>query len=427
MASSLNSDNGVVSGSAGVKTTADTSGVLALQSNGSTGLTLDTSLNVGIGTTSPTTKLDVNGTITALSVTSANTFGFKNRLINGNMVIDQRNAGALITLTTTASYPVDRWAAFEESDGVMTAQRVADAPAGFLNSIKFTTTTADPSLTGAERVYALQGIEGLNMIDLAWGTASAKTVTVSFWVKSSLTGTFGGSLRGNLNYPFSYTISSANTWEQKSVTIAGPTTGTWPTDTSLFVYVTFGMGIGPSLSGGGGAWTASNFIAPSGAVAVISTLNATFQVTGVQFEVGSTATSFDVRDYGRELILCQRYCTTINDATTSGYIQGYGGGCRGVTYIGVTIPLPTVMRSTPSLSNVGGTVRLTVGGTAVDSASSSMTIGGVTPTIGYSANSGNLALTYIGGPVTGLSGITNNVCVTFFTNGDGKLFAFSEI
>ena len=267
MASNINADNGVVSGSAGLKTSADSSGVLALQTNGTTAVTIDTSQNATF----------------ANSANLPNTFGFKNRIINGDMRIDQRNTGAAVTMTTTGVFPVDRWQCYEESDGVMTAQQVSDAPAGFLNSIKFTTTTADGSITGAERVYAIQVIEANNIIDLAWGTASAKTVTVSFWVKSSLTGTFGGSLRGTLNYPFSYTIISANTWEQKSVTIAGPTTGTWPTNNTGGITLAFAMGIGPVLSGGGGAWTTSNFIAPLGAVAVISTLNATFQVTGVQF------------------------------------------------------------------------------------------------------------------------------------------------
>ena len=322
--------------SGGLISTADTSGILQLQTAGTTAVTVDASQNVTF----------------ANSASLPNTFGFKNRIINGAMVIDQRNAGALITLTTTASYPVDRWASFEESDGVMTAQQVSDAPAGFLKSIRFTTTTADPSVTGAERVYSLQTIEGLNMIDLAWGTASAKTVTVSFWVKSSLTGTFGGSLRGNLNYPFSYTISSASTWEQKSITIAGPTTGTWPTDNTGFISVAFGMGIGPSLSGGGGAWTASNFIAPSGAVAVISTLNATFQVTGVQFEVGSTATSFDVRDFGRELILCQRYYQQ-NTVPTAGLYGNTMGQVYAGTNVQSGLQLSTPMRSTPSASIIG--------------------------------------------------------------------------
>ena len=324
MASNINADNGVVSGSAGLKTSADSSGVLALQTNGTTAVTIDTSQNATF----------------ANSANLPNTFGFKNRIINGDMRIDQRNAGAAVTMTTTGVFPVDRWQCYEESDGVMTAQQVSDAPAGFLNSIKFTTTTADGSITGAERVYAIQVIEANNIIDLAWGTASAKTVTVSFWVKSSLTGTFGGSLRGTLNYPFSYTIISANTWEQKSVTIAGPTTGTWPTNNTGGITLAFAMGIGPVLSGGGGAWTTSNFIAPLGAVAVISTLNATFQVTGVQFEVGSTATSFDVRPYGTELQLCQRYF--VSDTF---YAQGYM--TSGNDY-SIMIQHPVTMRAGPT-------------------------------------------------------------------------------
>jgi hypothetical protein len=307
-----------------------------------------------------TASININGTVGATtpatgaftSVNTPNTFGFKNRIINGDMRIDQRNSGSSITLTTSASYPVDRWAAFEESDGVMTAQRVADAPTGFLNSIKFTTTTADSSITGAERVYTLHGIEAQNMVDLAWGTASAKAVTVSFWVKSSLTGTFGGSLRGNLNYPFSYTISSANTWEQKTINIAGPTTGTWPTDNSLFVYVTFGMGIGPSLSGGGGAWTASNFIAPSGAVAVIGTLNATFQVTGVQLEKGDIATSFDVRPYGTELALCQRYFQMVGTGTGK---EIAFGAYWGTAEFDCFATFQTSMRTAPTIYQVTGT------------------------------------------------------------------------
>ena len=279
------------------------------------------------------------------------TVGFRNRIINGAMMIDQRNAGAAITLTTTASYPVDRWAAFEESDGVMTAQQVSDAPAGFLKSIKFTTTTPDSSITGAERVYAVQTIEANNIIDLAWGTTNAQPVTVSFWVKSSLTGTFGGSLRGTLNYPYTYTINTANTWEYKTITIGGPTTGSWPTDNSGGITVCFGMGVGPALSGGGGAWTSSNFIVPLNCINVISTNGANLYVTGVQLEKGNIATSFDVRPYGTELALCQRYCFVIRgDQAMSGInTNSLGMGIwNGSTGGAVNTPMPVSLRTAPT-------------------------------------------------------------------------------
>lgn len=312
---------------------------------------------IGTSTDDGVSKLQVQGIIKASdSVNTPNTFGFKNRIINGDMRFDQRNAGASITLTTTATYPVDRWAAFEESDGVMTAQQVTDAPVGFLKSLKFTTTTADGSITGAERVYTLQNIEANNIVDLAWGTASAKAVTVSFWVKSSLTGTFGAALRGTLHYPFSYTISAANTWEQKSITIPGPTSGSWPTDNSGGIGILFGMGVGPGLSGGGNAWTATNYLVPSGAVAVISTLNATFQVTGVQFEAGSAATSFDVRPYTTELQLCQRYFAMSYDiGTTVGSVSASQQVICAIANTSGTVQttnifLPVNMRTTPTIT-----------------------------------------------------------------------------
>lgn len=419
MASNINADNGVVSGSAGLKTSADSSGVLALQTNGTTAVTVDTSQNVTF----------------ANSASLPNTFGFKNRLINGAMVIDQRNAGATLLAMANNTNLIDRYR-FTGSASVASKLNFAQnlnsvtGPTGFPFYSGFQTASAY-TVTGSDIAVMEQIIEGYNIQDLAWGTSDAKPITISFWVRSSLTGTFGGCLKNagySTSYPFTYTISTANTWTYVSINITAPTTGTWNTTNGQGIRVMIGLGVGATSSGtASNSWISGDYYSATGAVSILGTASATFYITGFQVEKGTQATSFDVRSYTNELQLCQRYCTTINDATTSGYIQGYGGGCRGVTYIGVTIPLPTAMRATPSLSNVGGTVRLTVGNSAVDSASSSMTIGGVTPTIGYSANSGNLALTYIGGPVTGLSGITNNVCVTFFTNGDGKLFAFSEL
>ena len=238
----------------------------------------------------------------------AGSMGFRNRIINGAMQIDQRNAGAAVT--ASGAFPVDRFQVFNTTDGAYSAQQDTSAPAGFINSIKFTTTTADGTLTTTQTASVSHRIEGLNVADLGWGTVNAKTVTLSFWVRSSLTGTFGGALRNSANnrsYPFSYTISAADTWEQKSVTITGDTTGTWLTTNGIGIRVSFGLGVGPDRSGTAGAWAASNFDSVTGATSVIGTLNATFFLTGVQLEVGSVASEFERRPYGTELALCQRY------------------------------------------------------------------------------------------------------------------------
>jgi hypothetical protein len=250
-------------------------------------------------------------TAAKLSPDAENISVFRNRIINGAMVIDQRNAGASVTISNSSKdYTLDRWAAFETTDGVITVQQVSDAPAGFINSAKITTTTADGTLTADQRCQFTQDIEGLNVADLGWGTANAKTVTLSFWVKSSLTGTFGGSVANsaaNRSYVFTYSISAANTWEQKSVTIAGDTTGTWLTTNSIGIRLYFGLGVGTDFQGTAGSWAGSFGIATSGSTSVIGTLSATWQITGVQLEVGTQATSFEYRQYQQELALCYRY------------------------------------------------------------------------------------------------------------------------
>jgi hypothetical protein len=236
------------------------------------------------------------------------TFGFRNRIFNGDMRIDQRNAGAAVT--ASGSFPVDRFGVTHTTDGAFSAQQDSSAPAGFVNSVKITTTTADGTLAATQTLNYRQAIEGTNVSDLAWGTANAKTVTLSFWVRSSLTGTFGGSLRNSAvdrSYPFSYSISVADTWEYKSVTIAGDISGTWLTTNGVGVYITFGLGSGSDRSGTAGAWASGNSVQSTGSVSVIGTLNATWYITGVQLEVGSVATPFERRPYGTELALCQRY------------------------------------------------------------------------------------------------------------------------
>jgi len=247
---------------------------------------------------------------TSLQGAAASPYVLKNRIINGAMVIDQRNAGAAVTLTASAPYTVDRWLGLEDTDGGMTAQQDSSAPTGFNNSLKFTTTSADSSLSAAQTCRMQQHIEGYNIADLGWGTANAKTVTLSFWVRSSLTGTFAGGLRNydaTRGYPFNYTISVANTWELKTVTIAGDTTGTWNTTNSGGIAVIFDLGSGSNYQSTVNTWAAGNYFSTSGATSVIGTNGATFYITGVQLEVGSTATPFERRLYGQEFINCQRY------------------------------------------------------------------------------------------------------------------------
>mgnify|MGYP007100055126 CR=1 FL=1 len=250
----------------------------------------------------------------------------KNRIINGAMMIDQRNAGASVT-PVNAEYTLDRWQFSTLAAGKATIQRSTVTPSGFVNSLLATSTSAY-TIGASEFVSFRQFIEGLNISDLAWGTANAKTVTLSFWVRSSLTGTFGGALSNSAadrSYPFSYTISAANTWEQKSITIAGDTSGTWLTTNGIGIAVRFSLGAGSTYSATAGVWAAGTFVSATGATSVVGTNGATFYITGVQLEVGSTATSFDYRPYTTELQLCQRYYElTDYEIVASGvYAAGY--------------------------------------------------------------------------------------------------------
>jgi len=238
-------------------------------------------------------------------------FGFKNRIINGAMVIDQRNAGA--SVTPNGTYTLDRWYGDNSQTGKFTVQQNAGAvtpPAGFINYLGVTSSSPGYSLLTTDEFRIGQQIEGLNVADLAWGTASAATVTLTFWVRSSLTGAFGGALGNSANnrsYPFTYTISVANTWEQKTVTIAGDTSGTWLTTNGKGINVQFSLGCGSTYSGTANIWAGAFYIQPTGSTSVVSTSGATFYITGVQLEKAPQATAFDYRSHGTELALCQRY------------------------------------------------------------------------------------------------------------------------
>jgi len=299
-----------------------------------------------------------------LSPTNGQFYSMKNRIINGAMVIDQRNAGASVTPANGSyTYTLDRWSAFATQTAKFTVQQNAASvtpPSGFPYYLGMTVAASANVTVGASDVFVMrQAIEGLNMTDLGWGSAGAATVTMSFWVRSSLTGTFGGSLSSNttsLSYPFTYTINSANTWEQKNITIAGPTTGgtsAFPTNNGIGVRVFFSIGVGSSGLGTAGAWASGDYFSATGATNLIATNSATFYITGVQLEKGSTATSFDYRPYGTELALCQRYYYRFK-ASDGGSMFGSGLTYSGTQAIGIT-KFPVTMRTNPTALEQSGT------------------------------------------------------------------------
>lgn len=275
--------------------------------------------------------------------------GFKNRIINGDMRIDQRNAGAS---GTAVVYTVDRWFYNGSQASKGTWQQNAGSvapPSGFKNYLGFTSSSA--YAVGATDYFGFyQSIEGFNVADLGWGAAGSKSVTLSFQVYSSLTGTFGGSINNSgysRSYPFTYTISSANTWTTISVTIPGDTAGTWLTNNGIGMTVNFSLGTGSTYSGTSGSWSGSLYLSATGATSVVGTNGATFYITGVQLEKGSVATPFEFRSIGQELALCQRYYEVGQTVDSSGqfwcgYSPGANANYQSVRYMVIKRTTPTV-------------------------------------------------------------------------------------
>lgn len=269
---------------------------------------------------------------------------FKNRIINGDMRIDQRSNGALVSgIAAGANLLPDRFTTYAGGVNSYSLQQVTDAPVGFVNSLKLTVTAA-ATLSAAQFAFTRQIIEGINIADFAWGSASATSVTVSFWVKSSLTGLFAIALINSAedrSYPATYNINSVNTWEYKTILVPGDTTGIWLTNNSNGIRLAFDHGAGSNFNGTANTWQSGWKQRTSGCVSLSQTLGATFQLTGLQLEKGSTATSFDYRDYGRELIMCQRYyqAALIPSQSLGVYLT------PAARFVLSTISLPVVMRT----------------------------------------------------------------------------------
>jgi hypothetical protein len=333
---------------AGLTLTSPTLTTPALGTPASGVLTNTTGLPLSTGVTG--TLPEANGG----TGTNTGYYGFKNRIINGAMVIDQRNAGGTFG-TSINAYTLDRWAVYTSVTGKLNGSQNYNSvtpPVGFINYLGVQSQSAY-SVAAGDYFLIQQSIEGLNIADLAWGSASAKSVTLSFWVYSSLTGTFGGTLQNNAtnySYPFTYTISSANTWTQISLTIAGPTAGTWLTSNGNGIIVRFGLGVGSTFSGTANTWASANYFSATGATSVVGTNTATFYITGVQLEKGSTATSFDYRPYGTELALCQRYFEVVS-------MNGLGGSSS-TTSVGFGCSYKVPKRTAPTVVNTSSDVSL---------------------------------------------------------------------
>jgi hypothetical protein len=293
----------------------------------------------------------------SIQTAAASPFGLKNRIINGDMRIAQRGTSAISVSTdpTPRNYPVDRFFCSASGGGVYSTQQSSTVPTGFNNSIINTVTTADSSIAAGDVYYMAQAIEGFNLSDLAWGTADAQTVTLSFWVRSSITGTFSGSIRNsaaNRAYVFTYTINAANTWEKETITIAGDTFGTWETTTSAGAFIAWDLGSGTNFNGTASSWTAGNYLRASSATNWIATNGATFYITGVQLEVGSTATPFERRLYNQELANCQRYYWNMGTGNQKMIGMGAAYTTGSVSFY---VQFPVTMRAAPTLIQTTGT------------------------------------------------------------------------
>jgi len=365
---------------------ADTTGALVIQ----TGATPTTAVTIGSdqsvtfagavslsGNQATTGNLTVNGNTTlgdantdTILMTAAPSIGgaglgmgmgFRNRIINGAMVIDQRNAGASVTPTADATYTLDRWKIRNGGGaGRFSVVQSSTSAANFPTSALLTvTTTSAPS--GTEFYGFAQDVEGYNMADFGWGTANAQSVAVSFQVRSSLTGTYCISLRSSTadrSYVAEFTINSANTFETKTITIPAITTGTWLSTNGAGLLFVVCLGSGSTREGTAGSWQSSNIVATSNQVDWINTSGATFYITGVQLEKGSTATSFDYRPYGTELALCQRYCfrAVVYDL----------GRAQDTTYTySPVVRLPVTMRAAASYTASSGTFTVNSGSAGV--------------------------------------------------------------
>ena len=358
--------------------------------------------------------------------------GTRNRIINGGMVIDQRNAGAAVTPSGGSTYSVDRWQGQATIDtSKFSIQQSTIVPGGFINSVKITSLTAYSSPTTDSIQSFKQMIELGNIADNGWGTSSAKPMTLSFWIRSSVTGTFSGAVTKYSNgtvertFVFTYTISSADTWEYKNIIISADTNSSYVYPSTLNgegVQVRFDLGGSATRkSSTVGEWVTGNYFGATTASNFLATNGATMYITGVQLEAGDTATPFEHRSYGQELALCQRYYEKSYQQSVAPGASGQGN-TGVVLYIGTgnsvsngdKLPMVTFMvvkRTAPTIliwSPAGTSNRL------ANMAGSDLAAGSATPNV--SSDKNFFAYQNSGGSVSGTSG-----CVEFHYTASAEL------
>ena len=298
----------------------------------------------GVGATAA--AITVNNSDGTCTANITNNLSNRNLIINGSQIIDQRNSGSAVTVSNASlTHVTDRFSLYEDTDGVISAQQSTTSPDGFTKSLKVDCTTVDTSLASSQRLVCEHRIEGNNIAHLGFGSSAAKTITLSFYVKSNLTGTFGGSIKNSASnrvYIFSYSISSANTWERKTITIAGDTSGTWLTTNGTGININWGLALGSDWVGSAGSWGTSDKHGVTGQLNLLSSTDNEWLITGVQLEVGSFSSDFEFKSFGQELALSQRYFCKM---------KAYAGASNGWI-----IQYPVTMRAAPSATVNSGTI-----------------------------------------------------------------------
>jgi hypothetical protein len=297
--------------------------------------------------------------LTAYQTKALNQFAHRNLVINGDMQIAQRGTSTA-SITSDNYFTADRWFFGAGNMGTWTQSVENDAPSGsgFAKSLKVLCTTADASPAVGDNISINQRLEGQNLQQVKKGTAAAEQLTLSFWVKANVTGTYIVDFYDNDNtrqISKSYTISSSATWERKIITIPADTTGAFDNDNNLSLFVFFWLGAGTNFTSGtlnSSSWnSATNANRAVGQTNLASATNNYWQVTGVQLEVGDTATPFEFKSVEDELLECKRY---YHKSTGN---EGFGTPGT-TTQATMKLPLPTTMRVAPTVT-FGGTIGTT--------------------------------------------------------------------